>query len=207
MKQHFFRVLTLANLLLAVHSQAQVKKNYVSGAVGFRSTKENKEGSAESKVSSFNISPSYGRYLNERFSIGLAVGYYQTKSSGEPNPASKTTGWQVAPFIRYEQPLWNSKFSIYNDVQLQASFSKSTIDIPSSIYPGKSTSFGIYYTPGLLFNVTPRVAVTGNLGSLLYLTHSTDKMGDIRYKKTETSGGISSGFGLNNVHFGFLFRF
>ncbi|PSL42488.1 outer membrane protein with beta-barrel domain [Chitinophaga niastensis] len=211
MKKLILPVLMLAIAMSASQVNAQQKKNFISGGISYNSSKNHQEGVfSDQKNTMFSVAPSYGRYLNEKFSIGVTVAYNYVKTgrSINQNPA-KSSGASFGPFVRFEQPLWNSKVSVYSEAGITAGFGKTTTtyENPNYSITYKNNSFGVYYTPGLMFNFRPRVAVLASLGSLFSIQHTVSKPEDEKSKITATTAGITSGFGLNSIQFGFMFRF
>ncbi|WP_167020026.1 outer membrane beta-barrel protein [Chitinophaga sp. Cy-1792] len=200
-------VFMLAVALYTAKSQAQEKKNYISGTVGFSSYTQDNRGT-EFKANTFTIMPSYGHYISEKFSIGIAAGYshISMKQTGIENP-NKTNGFNVGPFIRFEQPIWGDKVSVYNDLGLSYENTKGESSAMDNNDRDVSSNAGtLYYKPGLIVNFTKRTSLLLNLGYLLNATHS-EKKDPSNGTVKQTSAGIQSGFGLSSLNFGFQFKF
>jgi opacity protein-like surface antigen len=207
MKKVVIPVLMAAAIMSAINANAQQKKNFISGQIGFNSSKQETSGQADIKRSGFSIGPTYGRYLNEKFSFGIGLGYASSKEDDNPSSSlNKVKSFNVTPFLRFEQPLWNSKISVYNEIGVSAGYGETKSD-RNNFTDSKIRNLSLYYTPGLMFNFTPRCAMIASLGSLLGASVTTSERLNGSSKTTESRAGVISGFGINSVQFGFLFRF
>ncbi|MFB6457930.1 outer membrane beta-barrel protein [Chitinophaga sp. Hz27] len=200
-------VLMLTVALSAVKSQAQEKKNYISGTIGFNNSKQEANGD-EIKSNDFTIAPTYGHYISNKFSIALSVGYsHGTGDQKLSGATTKSDGFHVSPFVRFEQPIWSDKLSVFNDVGLMYLHNKTTVDTKGSDQQESSLNMSmLFYRPGLLVNLTKRSAITLSLGELLTVAHSVNKS-PTGSTTTQTSAGIQSGFGINSLSFGFQYKF
>ncbi|WP_170137799.1 outer membrane beta-barrel protein [Chitinophaga dinghuensis] len=204
--KHVMPVALLVVAFSAVKSQAQEKKNYVSGSIGFNSISQEYPNS-KVKYNNFNVMPTYGHYISEKFSIGITAGY--THGAGEDKvtgESKKINGFNVGPFIRFEQPIWGDKVTVYNDLGLNYMHSKGSSDLKSEDGEYSSNAGILFYRPGIMVNFTKRTSLLLNLGNLLTIAHSVDKsptIGTVR----QTTAGVQSGFGINSLNIGFQYKF
>nr|WP_295870191.1 outer membrane beta-barrel protein [uncultured Chitinophaga sp.] len=211
MKKIVISVLAAAAFLGSSQLFAQQKKHFISAGAGF-SDQNNIYAAGEGAIGRssahyVNISLSYGYYFKERWAFGI-LGAYSTTNSDNTMP-SKSSNWNVGPFVRYEQPIWNSRLSVYADGAALASFTK--IDADTEPVTGvhyseqKASGYNLSITPGLLFHLTPSFSLTANMGSVFAAGVRTTKVGSI--KSTSSEAGLFKDFRLNNVMFGINFHF
>lgn len=211
MKKIVIPVLAAAAFLGSGQLFAQQKKNFISAGAGYADRNDIYEtgtGAIGKNSSHYvNISLAYGYYFKERWAIGI-LGGYSSNTSDNTIP-SKNSGWNVGPFVRYEQPIWNSRLSVYADGAALANFGRVDADtepVTGLHYREQKTSgYNLSITPGLLFHLTPSFSLTANMGSVFAAGVRTTKVGST--KSTSSEAGLFKDFRLNNVMLGINFHF
>lgn len=141
-------IATFAIVLAAVSASAQT---YVGGSVGFTSTDVKGE---DKSVTSLCIAPEVGYNLNEKWALGIGVGYYYTKQESSLNMIS------VAPYARYTV-VKSGKFSFFVDGEF--SFVSAKPEEGDSY-----TGWSLGLKPGVRFDITEKIHATASLGFLGY---------------------------------------
>lgn len=113
----------------------------------------------------FEISPEVGYYISPKWSVALRIGYAHTSDSEVQLIDQKMYGTynqvSVSSFVRYTY-YRTGKFSFFADAAVGYSFLKKVYTDPTL----QCISIGV--RPGLAFAISPRVGLTGHLGSIGY---------------------------------------
>ncbi len=144
-------LMTVAFVATSVIASAQV---YVGGGVSFHSTDDGVESSTE-----FGIIPEVGYQLNEKWGVGLELGYLSQKDGD-------VTTVSIAPYARYTFVNWG-KVSLFADGQFQF----AQIDTEGS-YKVNAWSIGV--RPGLKVALTDRLSAVTKVGWLGYTSAKGD---------------------------------
>ena len=213
--QRILLSLCTGTLLLFVQPKAQAQeqhpppsfeKNLIGGSVafGYSSTfPEYTLSGLKATATSYSFAPTYAYYFKEHVAIGatLAYNFYKQTNYNDTDETRSNT-YYFGPFIRFEIPLWQSRFSIYNDLGIYCSFNRNTIEDEGYSGTFKGGGGGAYYEPGIMFRIKSNVALQASIGQLL------------SYAYAENGGSYSHSFGIrsnhngtNDVKFGFNFLF
>ncbi|MDR2883058.1 MAG: porin family protein [Alistipes sp.] len=200
MKKAIFTILLLAGL--AGSTQAQDKKFWVGGSVGFSST----ELSSVASGSSLTILPEFGYNLSERWAVGLRFGLNQAELDTGIT-ISDFQEFSIAPFARYTLLTWKA-LSVFADGGIAYSDFTGDTDFEDNNTAEDThlSSAGIFVNPGFSLRLSGRFALTGsvNLFHADYTQHSLTAKGD----KTKTySASLNSPFNFDSIQLGFNFRF
>ncbi len=189
MKKGIFTLLLLASL--AVTSQAQDKKFWIGGSLGFESA----EVGSAMNLNSFSIRPDFGYRFSDRWGVGLSLGL----SNAEANVGTAASAWSqafsVAPFARYVYLKWKA-VTLFTDGGI--SFTDFTGDV--DLVPVKAgdrhiTSAGLFINPGFSIRLTDRFSLVGST-NLFSAEHAWDGQTAI------WSAGLNSPFNLNDFNLG-----
>jgi hypothetical protein len=189
-------------------AKAQSKANFLGGSAGIVTT--NNE-ATEEKTNGYGIDLRFGHYIKPKLAIGLRLGY--TGSKDETTVATvtttdKTSNFSVAPFVRLETPLWQTKFSIYSDLGIYGAFGTETSEVGSVESKYKTTGFGAFYEPGILFHIKDNISLQGSFGNLIGYDYKQGKADGADVKTTSNSFGIAGDrMGLDNFKFGINLKF
>lgn len=188
------------------------KKYFLGGTVGAFTRKvedvQNVGGTPignTTKSNGVSIYPEFGFYIKKNTALGIKLGYSRSKSAGTDEYIYNS--YRFAPFVRYLVPLWNSRFTIYNDLGVSAGLSKGEGDSPTGNI-SKSTQLGAFYEPGLQFRLKNNISLLASMGNFLTYDYSRSRITskqDPVYKTTTTDHtlGISSNFlSLDNFRIG-----
>jgi outer membrane protein len=186
-------------VFICVSLNAQV---FVGGSISanMNSTKVDNGTSPTPALSYYSIgfSPTLGKFLSEKFAVGLAINlgftYERVKTSNES--IDRTSAYGINPFIRYYAIRWN-KFSVFGQGNLLLNYSTSSTEIDGDKVNGpKDTDLSIYFYPGLSYDISEKLSLETGLSFInLGYTYSQTKNGDA----TNTSSAFSIGGSLSNI--------
>lgn len=196
MKKMIFAILLLT--AVALQAQAQEKKFWIGGSLGFSSTQQP---NVSEDSGSLTILPEFGYNFNERWAVGIRLGLQNADVATEVNYFDVQT-FSAAPFARYTFLNWKA-LRVFVDGGI--GFSDSTGDISSNA-DLHNTTFGLFVDPGFSLRLSDRFALIGstNLFSATYNAQSIGAQGD----KTKTyAASLDSPFNFDNIELGFSFKF
>jgi hypothetical protein len=201
-----FIVLTCSTILLTnpeAKAQESFKKHLIGGGISFGSTKYENSDLPDRKSSSITFNPTYARYLNEHFAIGVMLGYSYSKSDIYEGgiETGKYDHYNFSPYVRFDIPLWQSKFGIYNNLGIQGTYGQIKYKLQTqenrTYY---SHGVRVYYEPGLMFRLKSNVLLQGSMGSLISYNYSKSD------NTTVQSLGLNGQYsGLNSFQLGINF--
>lgn len=169
MKKLFF---TLALALGALSISAQEAGSmWIGGSVGFSSSKVK----GSDSQTSYKILPEFGYVLSENLAVGINVGYAHIEGQevGGPLQESKfddANAFVVAPFLRYTF-LKGDLGGLFVDAGVDYTHEKGKT---SKV---KSDEIGIGFKPGIAFNISEKVVLTGKFG---FLGYEYEKRGSVK---------------------------
>jgi hypothetical protein len=204
--------LILAIFAVGVAASAQAQSGILLyGMGGYQSfnTTENPGSAlgvdAETRTRGWQLMPGIGYQLNNRFAVGLNIGFQGTKTISEDlNVPFETENinrhFQIGPFVRMIMPLGNT-FFVYN--QLNVSYlsgkritgSNTAITPPAADVVDEYNGFGALWYPAVGINVTHCMALTFEFGGIGYARQNWDNDGP---SETTNSGfGVTLGRGFS----------
>jgi hypothetical protein len=203
-----FIVLTCSTILLTnpeAKAQESFKKHLIGGNVSFSTSKResNPPGPSELKDYNFSFHPTYARYLNDHFAIGVMLGYAYIKHDIYDNyrETSKLNSYVFSPYVRFDIPLWQSRFGIYNNVGTLVNYGETKYkSVDQKTYTSYVSGIAVYYEPGLMFRVKSNVLLQASMGSLLSYHYS--KNGNSTLHSLDFRG---ENFGTNDLRIGINF--
>jgi len=178
--------------------QAQEKKDhngfmkgdkYISGMIGFNSVSN----ADNSKSKQFEVSPRFGYFLNDFVAVGGRLGYSQNNSknaSGEK--IIDNTAFTVEAFGRYYL-LPGSKFSLFGELGIGFGSIKN-------INKKWTNGINVGLTPGLSYFINQHFAFEFAIGVISYETVKRDGA-------SGSTDNFSVGIDLENINFGFIYKF
>ena len=202
MKKVIFATLLLA--ALAVTSQAQEKKWWVGGTVGYSSTKLP---GIHDASETFTFLPELGYNLSDRWAVGIQFGLNQADLNTD-NSSTWFQQFSVAPFARYT--FWSYKsFSLFADGGINFSDLTGDVDlVANKAGDTHLTTFGVFINPGFAVRLTDRFSLIGRTdlfsADCTFIPISTE----VNQGTWKTwSASLNSPFKLDNVELGFVFKF
>lgn len=200
------KVFLMAAMMVAtVAASAQV---YIGGGINFGTHKDSyvdvNGAKAPDAETSFGISPEVGYKLNDKWAVGIALGYDHSKQGDDKN-----NKFSIMPYARYTFVKWN-RVGLFADAQFKFYSTKyTTKDITGynettgePIYgdvDDKTTGWNIGIRPGISVGLTDKLTFITKVG---WLGYGSEKPDGENMK-------ASSDFGLNvdltNVQFSLLF--
>jgi hypothetical protein len=220
-----------AALLLSIHSFAQFNKGQImiNGRINFYSSKQhlnnNNPYSDIVRYKDFGYNVNVGYFLTNHFAIGLVGGLSLDKQVLHRFDTAYTyihTQVHKAPtvgaFMRYNQPLYKSKFGVFLQLNSNYSFLKTSYDSQynypdptqnSSSYARKEKGnrYSLALNPGLFYFVNNRISLEGTLGSLYYSASKVkieDEL-DPNSQPTSNSSFLGTNFSISSISLGVTF--
>lgn len=170
---------------------------YVGGGLGVSNlTKEVTKSSGTQKEPStleFGIMPKAGYMFNDRWSVGLGVGYNWDRTttysydSNNKETESKVTGntFSVNPYTRFNAIRCN-RFSVALEGGVNLGFGSKETD-PETFKSDKTTDLGVYIVPVFQFDISRRFMLESKLDFLsLGYNYSQNTLKATDGTKTET---------------------
>jgi hypothetical protein len=188
MKKVFVLALAFAGLTTAV--KAQQGSVLVGGNIDY-----NSQSQSSFKTDSLTFSPTVGYQFSSHFTAGLTADIGSSKIDDGAGTVTKTSAFDLGPFIRYAQPL-SSIFSVYGQLQGVFGSYKNTTNGTTN-YQGNTVNVMLF--PAVFINLKNSFGLNFNVGGLSYGSNSP-KGGvaintfDINFGKT-LSIGLSKNFG------------
>lgn len=180
--------------VMAVMAAATLTANaqwWAGGEVGFTSSHTNGVGTEKN----FTIQPEVGYSLNDKFDVALSIGYtYASEKLNKKLGGDKysANAFEINPYVRYKFVKAGNFFA----------FVDGGIEYATCHYQGVSNNenqLGISITPGIAYNVSPKVTLVSHLGEGLYYNHEWMK---------DTYHANNVGFRLfNGITFGAYYNF
>lgn len=206
--QRILLSLCTGTLLLFVQPKAKAqeqqpptfKKNLIGGGFSFSSSKS--KGTApdggDSKNTELGTYITYVHYIKERVGLGVQASYlYAERNYPLANVSNmKTNLYSFSPFVRLDIPLWESRFSIFNDLGVNGLYGKSSNDYNNNKSETETWSLGAFYTPGLMFRLKSNISLQLSYGQLLSYNYSRSG------NNTSHTAGLRSGSSIGDIAFG-----
>lgn len=204
MKKVLFTLLFVGLATLAASAQS-----YVGGTVNFTTSKPNIDDN-DVRETSFTIAPEFGRELNDKWSVGIGLGFSHLKGKDHSDNYSyetKQNAFNLSPYARYSfVDLGRVRFFTQGGV----SYTRGIIELTSikgsnhesSSYKTKSNTksntFSVNFHPGIKFSVCDRIDLLALIGDLGYYFSSSenadgDKMKSNAFQCSFSTESISLG--------------
>lgn len=148
------------------------------------------------KYFDLSLSPSFGVFLAQNFSLNVALGVNMSNST-QPQPSgdskNETLGYFFEPYLQFYKTI-TDKF-LFN-MALYGGYEISQNKYTFASSETKTTSNHIYFglRPGITYFVTDRIALSSSFGTIGYSLWTDDAK-----KKTSQ---FTTSFGLNSLNFG-----
>ncbi|HEU4497528.1 MAG TPA: porin family protein [Flavobacterium sp.] len=166
---------------------------FITGAVGFGSSK-----TGDAKTNSFEIAPSVGFFVTPNIALGGRLGYESSKDKTTPIE-KKTNEFSIGVFGRYYMTP-ASKFSIFGELGVNYSTSKTEIDTPGS-KDAKTNGFGVEVAPGISYFLAKNFALEARWGVLGYSSAKPDEDG------AEATNDFDLNLDLRDITLGLIYKF
>ena len=180
MKKTLFSLFVVLIAIFSANAQF-----YAGGSLGFNSN------SNVNPKSAFEISPEVGYYINEKFDIGLGLGFSKQKTQND----YEYTSWSVAPYARY---------SFYQLKNFEV-IGKGSVAFSGTGNSG--TTIGVNISPILAYNLTEKIVLFTNLNcfSLNFTSYSPNKGSSTSKFGIETS--TNNLINTRNLPIGLIYKF
>jgi opacity protein-like surface antigen len=192
-------------LLIALFSFFCISINaqvFVGGNFGFNTTSDKTDygGIPSDKTSNygFSFTPNIGKFLSEKFAIGLALDISLSGNTSGVNTEtiSKSSSLGGSVFFRYYAIKWD-KFSVFGQANIGLAFSNSSIKTGGSTTDGpKTTKVYLSVYPGLSYDINAKLSLQTTINILSFgYSYITTKSGTY----TDNTSSFNAGAGLSNI--------
>jgi len=173
---------------------------YVGGALGFQTQSYD----GDNLGNTIMFMPEVGMKVDDQWSIGVVVGYGNTKRSKNATGTVdlNTSVFKIAPYARYTAFKFGA-VNVFADgvFSLVSGNQESYNAITNSADDNKYTKWGIAIQPGIAYNISDNFSLVAKFGNLIGYENSKPDGG-----KATTTLDILSLSG-NNLSFGFYYNF
>ncbi len=152
----------------------------------------------KTKSTNFNFSPKAGYFLSDKFAVGIAPGYGESKNANYLGSTDKTNTLSIGLFGRYYFLEAGKRFKVYTELDL--TFSQTggeTSNGITTIKYDKTNTIGANAGIGANFFITKKIAVGYQFADVLGYSYSKV---DKRYSEPTNS------FHINLNNFGNFFN-
>lgn len=207
----------LAIVVLAVCSVGAQAQYFVGGQFGFSTNGGSQKSGGVSvdkpKYTSFNLSPSVGKFISDKLAVGVSLNFsvesVKTTYSGDTQ-TDKTTGFGIAPFARYYF-LQMNKFGIFAEGQIGLSYSNSKQPSVGPDEELKTTTFGFNILPVAYYNLSDKLSLEASVSLFNFgFNTSTQKDQDDNKNITNSFGfgaGLNGLVNTGNISIGAIYKF
>lgn len=200
-------MMTLAAVAVAATMNAQM---YIGGGIGFSTSKDKTDPTDEQTITGFTIQPEFGYQLDDKFGVGIVLGYTNTKTKHEGVVSGiayssdvKASAFQIKPYLRY-QCFTAGKFNVFVDGGL--GFQTISRDNMKN-----ELDFGLFVSPGIAYNVSEKWSIVAHLNDMFGLGYHKDAVADVEgAPDAPTSfnvGFATGGFNVGSLTFGVYYNF
>lgn len=168
---------------------------FISGSIGFGSEK-----TGDFKTNEFNFSPRAAYFVSDNISLGLALGYNNTKQDedfGFGTTEVKTNTFEIGAFGRYYfMPA--SQFSLFTQLGVNYGTTKSEAEGEEF---NKANGFNVEFAPGISYFISDHFALEATFGVLGYTTVKPDA------DDADSTNTFEFGLDMSDINFGLLYKF
>lgn len=198
-------LLILGVMAIGVSAFAQQGSKWLGGALSFNSD----EDAAGLKSSGFSISPRFGYYLNDKWAIGIGLGYSTSSVENSATSETTTSGIGIVPFIRCNC-VEAGKFVFFGQAEL--GYTSYESEFTTQVGPANVSTktdysaTGLSINPGVAYNINESFAVELIMPNIFdYYSYSGDRDG------SGMSFAFNSGYSIQNYFlnptFSFVYKF
>lgn len=200
-------MMTLAAVAVAATMNAQM---YIGGNLGFSTSKDKTDPADEQTVTGFTIQPEIGYQLDDKFGVGIVLGYQYNKTKHEGTISNipyssdvKASAFLIKPYLRY-QCFTAGKFNVFVDGGLN--FKTISRDNMKN-----ELDFGLFVSPGIAYNVNEKWSIVAHLNDMFTLGYHKSAVADIAGAPdapTSFQADLASGgFNVGALTFGIYYNF
>lgn len=222
------RQLFIVLILLNIQSFAQYNKGQlmVNGNIHYYMNKSNTSSdirTQQSKQHGYGSNLNIGYFFTNHFAFGLNCGINEWGSKSNVTDTVYISDYvstnkirSLGIFLRYNQPIYKSKFGFFLQLGSNYSFIKyhdestyTSINYPSntSIYEQQGRGYDYYLNPGLFYFVNNRLSIEAGLGSLTYTHTNFESIPDSPYTNPyfRKQSDFNANFSISSVFLGATF--
>lgn len=199
--------------VLSIHfsfSQTNFMKGskLLGGNIGFSSQKQdNGFPNLKTSYTSFDISPVYGVAVKDNLFVGVSLGYgFGINRNWNGNlsmvDSTKRNSFSYGVFVRKYRPLKNN-FSLFLQGGITGSNSKEVYENqqPISDYYRKSFGLNASITPGISYQITPKLQIESGFSNILGVGYNETSYQN--FKETAFAAYTSLSNFSSSLYFGF----
>jgi opacity protein-like surface antigen len=206
-----FSIFLFSFICISVNAQV-----FVGGNFGFNTTNNKSLDGATTTLKgsnfSFALSPIVGKFLSEKFAVGveLDLSLSGSKTGVNTETITKSSSFGVSPFLRYYAIKWN-KLSLFGQGNIGVEFSNSSVKTGGFTNDGpKDTRLYLSIYPGLAYDITDNLSLQTSLNILSFgYNYFTSKEGTS--KNNSSSFNVGAGLGnivsVNAITIGAIYKF
>lgn len=186
-----------AIILFAVFASLSLNaKIWLGGELGLKTSKTSNASYTLNSSTSVEISPEIGKYINDKWAMGIRLGYAHHDNAEiefiDTKVFGKSDQIRFSPFVRYTYySTGNFRFYVDGGVGYSALFQEEEKPLHN---------VGIFLQPGLSYAINDKVGLTGHLGSIGYEHYWMKRNGTTLTNNTfnlNIFGGVSFGIYVN----------
>lgn len=199
--------------LICISVNAQV---FVGGNFGFNTTNNKYLDGATTiqKGSNYNfyLSPIVGKFLSEKFAVGVALDLSLSgnKTGVNTETITKSSSVGVSPFLRYYAIKWN-KLSLFGQGNIGVELSNSSVKTGGVTNDGpKDTRLYLSIYPGLAYDITDKLSLQTSLNILSFgYNYITSKEGTSKINSSSfnVGAGLGSIISVGAITIGGIYKF
>lgn len=202
-------LMTVALMVVAVAASAQI---YVGGSFELSSnTPAHHKDDDVDAATTFSIMPEIGYNLDDKWTIGLGIGYehganqFVSPVVGSGRTWDAVNSFTIQPYVRYHFVKWNN-VSLYVQGGIGYTTTKLTYDEDNgdgttTSFDSKASTFYIAFTPGVKVDLTKKLFFVASVGSLGWSTTNPD------VDDYEASSTVGLSIDLTRINFGMYYNF
>ncbi len=197
-------IIFAAMVLGATVSRAQI---YLGGSIGISSDSNKPDVGEKTTTTNWNVNPTIGYYLNDRFDIGLEFIVYKNKYNLSRNYSFAYKEWRVAPFARYSF-FRIGKFEAIAKLAGHVGRRKAESEYPDgTTTESMYTLWGVNLSPELAYSITDHVVIytTSNFASIGYRSVKGDSGSN--YTSFGLGANADNVVNTDNLRLGFIYKF
>jgi len=212
--QRILTILCIGSLLLFTHPKAHAqeqlpeKKNLIGAGLSFSTSKAdvNVTRGNLAKATTFSIPVTYVHYLKKNVGLGVNLVYSHTKQDYVDVDISdllqiKNNGYSFSPFVRFDVPLWQSRFTVFNDLGIGGFYGETHILTDTGDNASYNWELSAFYSPGLMFRLKSNISLQLSYGALI--SYSYNEGGGVK----NHSFGVLKDQKIGDLRFGVNFLF
>lgn len=212
------KIIVFAVICLTTLSSIDAQ-SFVSGSFSYSSTSGEETNNSNSEdlpsTSSFELLPRYGYQVNDKWALGVGLGYMTQKTTQYNNDyynntrnteISKFNMIVIAPFVRLTFAKLN-KFSFMAEGELAFGFGDSELTVDGSNVANPDISLkSLSIAPVIKYDINDRWAIESTV-KIFGISYSSYKQSEDNYEASNNSFDFGAGTDLGAISLGAIYKF